>query len=245
MSWFKKHLDWTLFIVGAIATTLFVFVIIEGYDFFAYLIHLGILLPTCFWYLDQKGRSLWWLLLIFITPIGWIFICGLTNKGYLTKPDNPSRIKCLDYYRKDTVIKLNHDQINEKYNNFISSMLGENITSSFGTNKIDKALELTTSFISEINNILIKRSLLTPLPPEVMPHYLAWQQAINAELSWAKSVEAIYLLMAQGEAPYYKNTIRLRSELDQLVKLAEKQDVLLLKRLNLTPEEVRLLTSPL
>ena len=75
MNWFKKHLNWSLFFAGLIAialtfmgsSVLIVFAVVA-------------LLSVEIWYLLQKRRSLFYLLLNLLALIGFIVLLILENK---------------------------------------------------------------------------------------------------------------------------------------------------------------------
>ncbi len=99
MSWFRKHLNWTLFFSLLSAPIMHVIIIIVwlmledysiigkhiGYDNLAIYptipFHLFFLLIVPAWFLVQKGRSLWNLLYLLLgLAIGYIVILCIENK---------------------------------------------------------------------------------------------------------------------------------------------------------------------
>ena len=100
MNWFQRHLNWTVvlawllafvvsFIVGlgvffaiAVAYPYISYETLEGASYLAALVAgLAVLLPTWGWVLKRKNRSLWWLLLVFLVPFGWIAMFALENRS--------------------------------------------------------------------------------------------------------------------------------------------------------------------
>ena len=94
MSWFKKHLNWTLVIAllainaatFAIVFLAYYFWIVEVADVAYWLCLIGNIILTAVagaWVLRQKGKSLLWLLL---TPfwIGWVIWLALDNKRLIS-----------------------------------------------------------------------------------------------------------------------------------------------------------------
>ncbi len=96
MNWFQRHLNWTV-ILGFAGLYLLAMLLgfIFGYNFY-YLPEsalegagatIGFL--TLFiggsiivgWMLRQKGRSLWWLLMWWFVPFGWIVVLALGNRS--------------------------------------------------------------------------------------------------------------------------------------------------------------------
>lgn len=86
MNWFKKHLNWTIFLFLVLSIIILVVVVlVTGYeeDNIAYLIVLLLLFVASFfvngWILVQKNRNLWWLALNWLN-FGWIIYMILENK---------------------------------------------------------------------------------------------------------------------------------------------------------------------
>ena len=117
MNWFKKHLNWTFVLATVvayiIALILSVTVLLTGssvtdvtLDIMVTVIIAGLILPVGGWYLKQKGRKLWWLLILFVPfYFGFVYILTLDNLGYLTKEDSEIRKRCLEYFEQELQIK--------------------------------------------------------------------------------------------------------------------------------------------
>jgi hypothetical protein len=89
MNWFKRHLNWTFFIAWLVGIALYLAFILsitslEGLELFilSYSLFIIWLLLVGGWFLRQKGRSLWFLLLLpFLREIGVIIFLCLENKS--------------------------------------------------------------------------------------------------------------------------------------------------------------------
>ena len=84
VSWFRRHLNWTLFLgCGVLPNVLlFLFYVSEGYlGVFFVLIVAVISLWTEVWYLRRKGRSLWNVCWNLLNGLGLIVLLCLANEG--------------------------------------------------------------------------------------------------------------------------------------------------------------------
>ena len=99
MNWFKQHLNWTFFIAWLVGIALYLasiplIVSAEGPELFilSYSIFIIWLLLVGGWFLRQKGRSLWFLLLLpFLREIGVIIFLLLENR-MTTEVSNVSQL---------------------------------------------------------------------------------------------------------------------------------------------------------
>lgn len=88
MNWFKNHLNWTFFIawlvgIGLYLSTIPIMINSEGPEIFIlfYVLFIIWLLLVGGWFLKQKGRSLWYLIMLpFLREIGVIVFLLLENK---------------------------------------------------------------------------------------------------------------------------------------------------------------------
>ena len=82
MKWFQRHLNWTLILFGLVMLPVFaVLSIILGY-FWAFLFaFVALPLPVGVWYLREKNRSLGWLLMLYLMPLGVVFFLCLKNRS--------------------------------------------------------------------------------------------------------------------------------------------------------------------
>jgi hypothetical protein len=83
MSWFKRHLNWTWVLAyllsSGIANTFWII-----YPIFLFMPFIGLLIVliccvllywfVSFWFLHRKGRSVWWLLLLFVWSPLWLVV---------------------------------------------------------------------------------------------------------------------------------------------------------------------------
>jgi hypothetical protein len=89
MRWFKQHLNWTLIIGSGLLGVLLILLILIGVWANSEVVSLIIGLPNiiivvswgiiCGWVLNNKNRSLAWLLLIVIPPLGLVGLVLLKN----------------------------------------------------------------------------------------------------------------------------------------------------------------------
>lgn len=87
MSWYKKHLNWTMFLAWIIALAIFlgsipIYAQRESADVLLYFMgfYFLVILLVSAWVLRQKGRSLWYLWLFFLREIYIIIICAMENR---------------------------------------------------------------------------------------------------------------------------------------------------------------------
>jgi hypothetical protein len=98
MNWFEKHLNWTLILVYiCIYPVLFILGLCTGYilaiigititddilntiEIVSYIITFIWLVSGTVWYINEKCRSLWWGVLMFI-PLGLIWLLLLKNNN--------------------------------------------------------------------------------------------------------------------------------------------------------------------
>lgn len=76
MNWFEKHLNWTYVLVYVLIIAVrFLVVAVGGSDLFfgiIYIVGIVFILIVSGWIIQQKGRSLWWLILFsFFSPL-WL-----------------------------------------------------------------------------------------------------------------------------------------------------------------------------
>ncbi len=76
-SWFERHLNWSLVILCLPGT-----LSMRAASEYMILWFFGLILwlPVVFWVLREKGRSLWWLLVLLIPVIPLFIILCLENK---------------------------------------------------------------------------------------------------------------------------------------------------------------------
>lgn len=88
MNWFKRHLNWT--VILAVVSTILIFVALAslyadkaveiGSVIIVFFAPMVLIYIAVAWMLSQKNRSMWWLLLWFVTfPIGLIVWLRLEN----------------------------------------------------------------------------------------------------------------------------------------------------------------------
>ena len=88
MKWFRKHLNWTfVFSVLAWLPIYFTIGLFTGFQIdedlaaaLAYLIDLILIIFVTGWVVKQKGRALWWILMLFV-PFGPLVILCLENRN--------------------------------------------------------------------------------------------------------------------------------------------------------------------
>ena len=96
MNWFERHLNWTV-ILATLASYLVAFILaflfgvmfwyLPGEDLEAIGGLIGFTVPVVpvsivlGWALRQKQRRLWWILLWWLVPFGWIFVLTLENRS--------------------------------------------------------------------------------------------------------------------------------------------------------------------
>jgi hypothetical protein len=87
MNWFRKHLNWTMFLSWILALIIFLVSIPlyaqrENADVILYFMgfYFVVILLVSAWVLRQKGRSLWYLCLFFLREIYVIIICSMENR---------------------------------------------------------------------------------------------------------------------------------------------------------------------
>jgi len=113
MKWFREHLNWTFFIawlvgIGLYLSTIPIMVSSEGPEIFILFYSLFIiwLLLVGGWFLKQKGRSLWYLLMLpFLREIGVIIFVLLENKK---TPAGARVFRLSDIYKLGEIDKLIH-----------------------------------------------------------------------------------------------------------------------------------------
>jgi len=117
VNWFKQHLNWTFFIAWLIGITLYLVSIpliisSEGPELFilSYSIFIVWLLLVGWWFLRQKSRSLWYLLMLpFLREIGVIIFLSLETR---ITPQGSEVFRLSDIYKSsdtDKLIRTNYD----------------------------------------------------------------------------------------------------------------------------------------
>lgn len=95
INWFQRHLNWAI-ILGIVGSYLLAFIIafVLGFLFYelpndvleGFGLTIGLLIPIPLisiivgWVLRQKSRRLWWLLMWWLVPFGWIVVFALENR---------------------------------------------------------------------------------------------------------------------------------------------------------------------
>ena len=113
MSWFKKHINWTFFLSWIVGIALYlstipIMVNSEGPEIFilSYSLFIIWLLLVGGWFLRQKGRSLWYLLMLaFLREIGVIIFLFLENR---ITPEGSKAFQLSQIYRFGGTEKLIH-----------------------------------------------------------------------------------------------------------------------------------------
>lgn len=72
MSWFKRHLNWTLLVILFISVMLYAVADLVSWYILLRIIALVFMLAGQIWYLINKGRSLGWLLLNLIGGVAYV-----------------------------------------------------------------------------------------------------------------------------------------------------------------------------
>lgn len=78
MSWFKRHLNWTLLVILFIGVILYAVADLVSWYILLRIIALVFMLAGQIWYLINKGRSLGWL---FLNLLGGVAYAGGSNAG--------------------------------------------------------------------------------------------------------------------------------------------------------------------
>jgi len=120
MNWFRQHINWTFFLAWLVGIALYlstipVMVNSEGPEIFILFYSLFILwlLLVGGWFLKQKGRSLWYLLMLpFLREIGVIIFLSLENR---TTPEGSRVFRLSDIYKSSDSDELIHTDYDFRY----------------------------------------------------------------------------------------------------------------------------------
>jgi hypothetical protein len=244
INWFQRHLNWTfvLAVLGGygIAVGVSVFLLLADPttpDFAFNMVFLGIMaavtIPVGIWVLRQKGRKLWWFLILFI-PFGWIWFLMLDNHGYLTKPDNEIRKRCIEYLKEEAKIKGYRQKTGELF-----ADLGNRYawTAHYDSQDFNEFYNAASQLAQSSDEIIKRRSKMQPLPDEATNVYALWQQHYMDYRVCAKT--QLSELSAWGKRGYVNERLleKLLKQSDKSAKRAFREETRLYDRLRLSVEE--------
>ncbi|MFC2072852.1 hypothetical protein ACFLUU_09220 [Chloroflexota bacterium] len=120
MNWFRQHINWTFFLAWLVGIALYlstipIMVNSEGPEIFILFYSLFIiwLLLVGGWFLKQKGRSLWYLLMLpFLREIGVIIFLLLEDR---TTPEGSRVFRLSDIYKSSDSDELIHTDYDFRY----------------------------------------------------------------------------------------------------------------------------------
>lgn len=168
MSWFERHLNWTM-VLGFVGTYLASFVagfMIAVADptvsddvlfVIGIIVSLAVLIPVWGWALRRKGRSLWWLLLGLFVPFGFIGLLCLENRSQtLASPTFSDTLSVTDKGRAAFSYHSNPSSVGER-----GLRILETVARNSGMS-IDEAISSSNADVMDIdalvNSGLLRRS---------------------------------------------------------------------------------------
>ena len=250
-NWFQRHLNWTVMlsaIVGygiAFGVTEVLFAIDPYtpdavFSFATFAIVAAIVLPVGAWVLRQKGRRLWWLFVLFV-PIGWIWFLLLDNHGYLTKPENEIRKRCLEYLKEEWEIGALYDKAVETLQNTGLQYSGQTVITDSQT--AEEVYSMATDFSEKVANIMRRRNSMKPIPDEAAITWSSFQIAYYDLSRCASAQVAIIEADINGRSPNYYELERLFKKQNKSFKDAFSEQAKLIQKLRLSAEELQQLHS--
>ena len=246
LNWFKRHLDWTLgfaavsaYGIAFGASSIFEFtfptVPYEVTDVVFALVSNIIILPVALWVLRQKGRKLWWLFILF-APFGWIFIILLDNHGYLTKPKNEIRKRCLDYILEEAKVGLFRDK---EANRMRDAVVEYAASAYYDSHALEQLRRAASRFAQSADEILKRRNAMGSVQEEVAYLYALWQVAYINYDDWAKAQYAATKAIAGGLIPDEKAVLRFAKNAQKSENKAAKEQGRSINRLRVTASELQ------
>jgi hypothetical protein len=107
-----------------------------------------------------------------------------------------------------------------------------------GNTSAEAVSTAATKLTAAYDEVLVEHSQVT-VPDAAGACYMTWHAVDRALVEWARAVEAAYAAIAGGLPPVMAKAKSLLLEVERLKGLTHKEQLKLMKRIRITPDEAR------
>ena len=141
--------------------------------------------------------------------------------------------KCLAYFEEECKLSAFQEKEADSYNKALVKY------GSLDNNTAVAMCQASNRLVQAASEILRRRSGISSVPDAASAMYSAWQSTYTNYLAWTKAQAAVMQALANGTEPDVRHSVELLSKSENCRKTAMDEERKLLKRLDISGEELQ------